>query len=425
MEVAASEPLPINDRISALRDIALGRPPEGLHLLPVLIKRKTERDSLRIEAVRALSGYDKAFIAKDLLSEWKSYPAPVKSEVVQLLISRREWSKDLLGAIGSSLVPRTELNDNHVLRMRAFNDNDINAQIEKVWGRFRPTPKELNELIDKTRGQLAEASGSFARGKLVFENQCAKCHKFDGKGNEVGPPLDGAGRDIEYLLANILDPNRVIGAPYFLRSVYLADGRVEQGVIVEEDNQKLSIKVENAVVKTFAKKDIEMVKIQEKSMMPEGLGYDLKVQDFRDLIRYVMAHPFLTNVEVRVSGGNGKIEKPDVGVSGRIILPETKEDSEVLIEAEVTSPEMLRTKLLIGSRKKVTIRLNGTVIGEVQGTGKEAQPDQGAVDVELRKGKNRISISLTHKGKGESIFARFLDPDRKLIYPDSVLSKKE
>ena len=44
----------------------------------------------------------------------------------------------------------------------------------------------------------------------------SKCHQFDGKGAEVGPPLDGAGRDIEYILVNVIDPNRVIGAPYFL-----------------------------------------------------------------------------------------------------------------------------------------------------------------------------------------------------------------
>ena len=59
---------------------------------------------------------------------------------------------------------------------------------------------------------------------MVFDNNCAKCHKFDGRGNEVGPPLDGAARDIEYMLANVIDPNRVIGAPYFLRIVR-TDGR--------------------------------------------------------------------------------------------------------------------------------------------------------------------------------------------------------
>ena len=46
-------------------------------------------------------------------------------------------------------------------------------------------------------------------------------------------------------------------------------------------------------------------------MMPEGLGYNMTPQDFRDLVRYLMANPFLTDVTV-----NGT--KRPVGVPGRI-----------------------------------------------------------------------------------------------------------
>src|SRR5262245_65831286 len=96
---------------------------------------------------------------------------------------------------------------------------------------MRATPAELNQLIDKMRGELAKAPGSFDRGKIVFDNQCAKCHKFDGRGSEVGPNIEGAGRDIEYLLVNVLDPNRVIGAPYFIRTVTLLDKRREVCIV--------------------------------------------------------------------------------------------------------------------------------------------------------------------------------------------------
>ena len=71
----------------------------------------------------------------------------------------------------------------------------------------------------------------------MFENNCGKCHKFDGKGAEVGPALEGAGRDIEYILGNVLDPNRVIGAPYFVRTARLLDDTVFQGVLAEEDDK--------------------------------------------------------------------------------------------------------------------------------------------------------------------------------------------
>lgn len=140
---------------------------------------------------------------------------------------------------------------------------------------------------------------SFARGKLVFENSCGKCHKFDGKGAEVGPPLDGAGRDIEYILVNVLDPNRVIGAPYFLRTARLTDDTVFSGLLAEEDDKTITLKLENAVLKKIKKEDLaEPVRISEKSLMPEGLGYNMTAQDFRDLVRYLMANPFVTDASV-------------------------------------------------------------------------------------------------------------------------------
>src|SRR5262249_27472436 len=161
---------------------------------------------------------------------------------------------------------------------------------EAVWGRFRDTPAELNKLIDKMRLALDEKRASFARGRKVFDAQCAKCHKFDGRGHEVGPPLDGAGRDIEYLLINVLDPDRVVGQPYYLRVVQLTDGRLETGLLHAEDETTITLKVENDQLKVIQKKDIDgKVRVVEKSVMPEGLAGAMTVQDFRDLVRYAMA----------------------------------------------------------------------------------------------------------------------------------------
>ena len=50
-------------------------------------------------------------------------------------------------------------------------------------------------------------------------------------------------------------------------------------------------------------------------MMPEGLDKAMTVQDFRDLVRYVMANPFFSDVEVTGpfpgDGPNVKPGEPD------------------------------------------------------------------------------------------------------------------
>src|SRR5262249_19251258 len=154
---------------------------------------------------------------------------------------------ELLAAVGKKQVPRTDLTDNTILRIRAFKDKKLNEQIETVWGRFHDTPAELNALIDKMRGELAVGRASFERGRKVVENQCVKCHRFEGKGHDVGPNLDGAARDIEYLLVNVLDPNRVVGQPYYTRVIALKNGRVETGLVHAEDETTVTLKGENNV----------------------------------------------------------------------------------------------------------------------------------------------------------------------------------
>jgi putative membrane-bound dehydrogenase-like protein len=418
------------ERVDAIRDLALAHPAEAQKPLRDLVLRE-EKIEVRVEACRALASYDSPELAEKLLGGWKKYPPALRGEAVSLLAGRKTWAKDLLAAVGKGTVTRTDLNDNTILRIRAFNDKSLNQQIETVWGRFRDSPKELAALIDKMRGQLYQGRASFARGKLVFENQCAKCHKFDGKGHEVGPNLEGAARDIEYLLVNVIDPNRVVGQPYYIRTVELKSGRIESGLLHAEDEQSITLKVENDVLKVIQRKDIEgKIQIQDKSMMPEGLANNMTVQDFRDLIRYLMAHPFLTEVALAGPESGSNVDTlhplsspgvrwtwPLVGVPGRIPLPAAKGGKTTAhVGAEVTAPSSLRTRLQLGAAYPIKVWLNGKVVYEGQPGPGPAQPDQDGVDVDLSEGANRLLVQITYQGDNEAIYARFLDPDRKLRY---------
>lgn len=410
MAVAGDAGKSTDERLTALRDLAVVRSPGSAPFLMQLIRGQNDTQ-LKAEAIRALGGIDVPKISADLLGEWAKLTPGERNEVVQVLAGRKDWAADLLKAVGDKKVDRMALNDNTILRIQALKDNKLNAQVEKVWGRIRATPAELNQLIDKMRGELTAAPGSFNRGKLVFDNQCAKCHKFDGRGHEVGPNIEGGGRDIEYLLINVLDPNRVIGAPYFMRTVNLLNGRVETGVLAAEDGQSITLKTENAVLKQIQKADIDDIKVQEKSLMPEGLANNMTVQDFRDLVRYVMANPFITTVQIGSA-------KPVVGVNGRIRLPDAEQPTKVAVDAIVIAPDAMKARLLIGSRTDFIVSVNDNAAVPGKGSNVAAQPDQTVVEFSLRKGENRVRFVTTSKGKGESLFLRFHDPDRKLGYPD-------
>src|SRR5205807_3693779 len=104
---------------------------------------------------------------------------------------------------------------------------------------------------------------------------------------------------------------------------------------------------------------------------------NMKPAEFRDLVRFVMANPYLTEVIVtgpvdpkHPNAGDVKTlvrdvgfdrNRPAVGVRGRIPLPAAKGDGEAvaLVEADVTAPAAMKTKLLLGAGVAVEAWVNG------------------------------------------------------------------
>ncbi|TMQ35611.1 MAG: hypothetical protein E6K70_01240, partial [Planctomycetota bacterium] len=119
LALALDKGQPVAERMDAVRDVAAVHPPEALRPLLDLLEREGDT-SLRSEACRALAAYEGPEIASTVLKGWKQYPAAVRVEAVNLLAGRVEWAAALLAAVGQSTVPRTDLNDNTILRIRAL-----------------------------------------------------------------------------------------------------------------------------------------------------------------------------------------------------------------------------------------------------------------------------------------------------------------
>lgn len=397
------------ERIEAARHLGELKPATALTVLLSLSRQEAD-PAVRLECCRALAHFEGPEVSREILSWWKKYPPADRAAMVNVLAGNKAWSRDLLAALSRGDVARTDLNANVILRMHAFKDRALDADIERIWGKVRDTPAELAKLIDTMRGELDKAPGSFAKGKTVFDAQCAKCHKFDGAGHSVGPALDGAGRDAEYLLANILDPNRVIGQPYFLRRVLLKKGTVEEGLLHEEDDHKIALKGENEAVRVIAKADVESIDVIERSMMPEGLGNAMTIQDFRDLVRYVMIHPPIQDWQMSgphdVRPAEDQLAKsswsrPTVGVTGRLNLPKNDRPKFVYLSTGVASEADFATRLEVATTARVRARVNGKEVSL-------AEP------IALRKGENMVQIELEYAGEPGVFTARFLDVERKL-----------
>ena len=135
------------------------------------------------------------------------------------------------------------------------------------------------------------ATTSSAAGHEIAKKICLVCHKLYGEGAEVGPDLTGVGRSsLDTLLANVIDPNQVIGKGYENVEVETKDGRGVSGRLVEDTDSHVKLLASGPKEEVVARNDIERMRVSELSVMPEGLE-QMPDADFRNLILYIMNPP--------------------------------------------------------------------------------------------------------------------------------------
>ncbi len=141
------------------------------------------------------------------------------------------------------------------------------------------------------RGLLPEGDkGSAARGKPIFKEHCAVCHKLFDEGENIGPELTGADRgNLDFLLTSLVDPSAQVRKEYQAQTIALRDGRILSGLVVDENDRVLTL-VDSNRQKTPINRDlIEESKPADLSLMPEGLLEKLSEPQIRDLFRYMQS----------------------------------------------------------------------------------------------------------------------------------------
>ena len=123
----------------------------------------------------------------------------------------------------------------------------------------------------------------------AFNKLCAQCHKIYGEGKEVGPDITSNGRSsFDQLLSNVFDPSLVIGADYRPLTVATSEGRVLSGLVVENSDQRIVLKVQGGKLETIPRSEVEAVKQSQVSLMPEGIEKQLKPQEIADLFSFLL-----------------------------------------------------------------------------------------------------------------------------------------
>ncbi len=301
--VALDATAPPEARRAALSTLLQARPAD---LLPVLQRLAPDKVTAAL-ALRGLSAYDDPKTPEIVLAAYPYLPAPDQPLAISTLVSRPSFAKALLDAVAEGRLNRREITPYHARQVQNLGDPALGQRLTQVWGTLRATDAAKQEFIAHCRATLTPErlkQADLSQGRGLFQQTCAVCHTLFGQGGKVGPDLTGASRDnLDYLLANVVDPSAVVAADYRMSIITLKDGSVLNGIIPARTARTLTVQTPTDRM-TLERSAIAEVRPSSVSLMPEGLLEGLNPNQLANLIAYLMSP-----VQVALPAGGATAQK--------------------------------------------------------------------------------------------------------------------
>jgi len=289
--VKISDPaVPEEERIQAIQVARQTKNDSARNAMLALISGSNS-DHLAVAGVQALSEIGGENVATALIERWKNFSPAVRRAAAETLISRSQGREAFLDAIENKTIAAGEVSASVVRSLAKSPDDRVRERTMKVIGRFRDSDPDKLKLIASKRKVVLAGEPDLNAGHELAKKTCLVCHKLHGEGAEVGPDLTGVGRStLDALLANVIDPNQIVGKGYENTEVETKDGRSVSGRLVEDTDTRIKLLATGPKEEVIAKSDIARLHTSELSVMPEGLE-QLPDADFRNLIWYILNPP--------------------------------------------------------------------------------------------------------------------------------------
>lgn len=271
------------ERVHAVR--LLGYAPADLAQRSLLaLLRPSAPPAVQAAAVRALDRALAERAVPRLLQAFEGAGPRLRDAILDVLLQRPAGALALLDAVDEARVPRAALDARRRQGLLRHPSPEVAARAERVLGDAGADRR----AVIRRYAPAVRAGGDPARGKAVFSAHCAACHRRDGEGGVVGPPLDDArGRDPETLLQQILDPNAEVAPRYTLYGVTTTDGRTLAGIVTAESDASITLRDTAGGSATLLRSRIATLRALGTSPMPEGLEAAIPPARMADLIAWL------------------------------------------------------------------------------------------------------------------------------------------
>lgn len=281
---------PEKDRIAILQSLRKVKTDTVKEGLKPLLAASTST-TLAVAAIRAAADLGGDDFVAPLLAQAASKDVNVRIAALEALASREAWTTAMLNAIAEEKVSAAGFPAPVRRALATHKEKAIRDLAFKTLGAWQDSSEDVKSLIAQKKQACLTGEPDMANGKMVFTATCMVCHEFHGGGQKVGPDLIGSGRsNLDAILANVIDPNQIIGNGYENFTVSTKDGRTLNGRVVEDTPSQVKLLSAGGASQVVPRDQIATITNSKQSLMPMGFG-NLPDAAFRDLIWYILAPP--------------------------------------------------------------------------------------------------------------------------------------
>ena len=387
--------------------------------------------------LEAVSLSDQSETGNAMVERFPDWTPNLRQTAIRILLSRAIWTEALIASLEVNKLRISELSLDQKQALLQTGNKKITDKAKVILARGGGLPNaDRQKVIDDTMFATTQ-SGDANLGKIVYKNQCSKCHQHQGEGVKIGPDMTGmAAHPKKELLIHIMDPNRDVEGNFRQYVVSTKGGKILTGMLASETKSSIELIDTEAKKQTVLRDDIDEIKASDRSLMPEGFEKQLSKPDLVNLLEFLTQRgkflPLPLDKVATIVSTKGMFHSEEATVE-RLIFPDWKPKVFQGIPFNLVDPQgdkYPNVIMLNGTNgtippkmpKQVKLACNGPanaihLLSGISGWGYPATP-KGSVSMIVRlhydDGKTE-----DHLLKNGEVFADYI---RKIDVPDSTFA---
>jgi len=246
------------------------------------------KESLAVQsaAITTLASHNDPRILTTLLARWSALSPDLRRQTVATLLGRVERLNTVLDEIEAGRIRLDDLNSTQINLLRTDSDASVRQRAMRLFGPLTPRrPAVLDSFAPALR-----LAGDASNGRQIFQARCANCHSPGANGRNFGPDLSAMrALSRDKLLSGIIEPSAELNPQYLTYVVETKAGQLRPGLVQRQNSKTVILSLLNDEDVVVPRTNIQDMRPQPWSMMPEGLEVGLTPKAMADVMEYILA----------------------------------------------------------------------------------------------------------------------------------------